>query len=137
MSRIIAIDFGMKRIGLATTDPLQIIATPLTTVLNKDCLDFLSNYCSKEQVELFVVGQPFRANGEPSDVEKDILKFIEELRKLFPRIPVARQDEQFTSQKAKMSLIESGVKKMKRREKGLLDSTAATLILQDYLAERI
>ncbi len=134
MARIIAIDFGKRRVGLATTDPLQIIASPLTTVENKIAVDFIVDYCSKEDVETIVVGQPFRMSGELSDVEVDILKFIAKLQAKLPNMPFARCDERFTSKMAMQALIDSGVKKMKRRDKSLLDSTSASIILQDYLA---
>ncbi len=133
MGRIIAIDFGMKRVGIASTDPLQIIASPLTTVPNKEAVDFIFNFCSKEDVDTIVVGQPFRMSGELSDVEKEILKFIQELNKKLPNMPIKRCDERYTSKMAMQALIDSGVKKKKRRDKSLLDSTSASLILQDYL----
>jgi len=133
MARIVAIDFGMKRVGLATTDPLQIIATPLTTVPRSEAISFLAEYASREDIECYVVGQPFRANGELSAVEEEILKFIDELKKKIPNAVIERQDEQYSSQRAMEALVQSGVRKKQRRKKELLDSTAATLILQDYL----
>lgn len=136
MARILAIDFGMRRVGIASTDPLQIIASPLTTVANNDALDFLVDYCSREEVETIVVGQPFRANGEVSGVETEIVKWIEKLKEKLPQIPIERCDERYTSKLAMQALIDSGVKKKKRRDKSLLDSTSASLILQDYLRDR-
>lgn len=136
MPRILAIDYGARRTGLAVTDPLQIIATALGTEDTKGVLEFLKKYCTAEGVEAFVVGQPFRFDGRPSDIEKEILEFIEKLKKEFPQTPIYRVDEANTSKISKQSLIDSGVKKKDRRDKRLLDSVSATLILQDYLASR-
>ena len=136
MARIIAIDFGMKRVGIASTDPLQIIASPLTTVSNKEAVEFITNYCTKEEVETIVVGQPFRMSGELSGIEVEILKFIKQVQEKLPLIPIARCDERYTSKMAMQALIASGVKKKQRRDKSLLDSTSAGLILQDYLENR-
>lgn len=136
MPRILAIDYGQRRTGLAVTDPLQIIATALQTVETPKVLDYIAAYCKKEPVESFVVGQPFRYDGSTSDVEKHILVFIEDLKKRVPDLPVYRIDESFTSKVAQRSLIESGVKKMKRRDKSLLDSISATLILQEFLQSK-
>lgn len=136
MPRILAFDYGGKRTGIAVTDPLQMIATALGTVDTKELMDYLKTYCAKEEVETFVVGQPFRMDGTTSDIEVEILKFIEKLKTEFPDIPVKRMDESFTSIRSMQSLIASGVKKMERRDKRLLDSVSATLILQDYLATK-
>ncbi|HCS22045.1 MAG TPA: Holliday junction resolvase RuvX [Bacteroidetes bacterium] len=136
MPRILAFDYGGKRTGIAVTDPMQMIATALGTVDTKDVMDYLKTYCAKEEVETFVVGQPFRMDGSTSDIEVDILKFIEKLKTEFPDIPVRRMDESFTSRRSMQSLIASGVKKKDRRDKRLLDSVSATLILQDYLATK-
>lgn len=136
MPRILAFDYGGKRTGIAVTDPLQMIATALETVDTKNVMDYLKTYCAKEEVETFVVGQPFRMDGSTSDIEVDILKFIEKLKIEFPGIPVRRMDESFTSRRSMQSLIASGVKKKARRDKRLLDSVSATLILQDYLATK-
>ncbi len=136
MPRIMAIDYGAKRTGLAVTDPLQIIATALKTVNTSELLDFLRKYVPQEQVVDFVVGQPFRLDGRPSDIEAEIKVFIGKLSELFPNIPVHRVDETFTSKISAQSLIASGVKKKDRQNKALLDSVSATLILQDYLAQR-
>ena len=136
MARILAIDFGMRRVGIASTDPLQIIASPLTTVPNKDAVDFLAEYCGREEVETIVVGQPFRMSGEPSSVESEILKFIDKLKEKLPQMHIDRCDERYTSKLAMQALIASGVKKKKRRDKSLLDSTSASLILQDYLRDK-
>lgn len=136
MPRILAFDYGGKRTGIAVTDPMQMIATALGTVDTNVLMDYLKTYCAKEEVETFVVGQPFRMDGTTSDIEVEILKFIEKLKTEFPNIPIQRMDESFTSRRSMQSLIDSGVKKMDRRDKRLLDSVSATLILQDYLATK-
>ncbi len=136
MGRIVAIDYGGKRCGIATTDVLQMIANPLTTVETNKLLVFLQNYSAKEPVEAWVVGQPQRHDGSASDIEKEILVFIEKLKAAIPDIPVYRINEMFTSKMAKQSLIDSGVKKKQRKDKALLDSIAATIILQDFLTSR-
>lgn len=136
MPRILAIDYGTKRVGLAVTDELQIIATALETVHAKDVIEYLKNYCTKNPVETFVVGKPRQMDGSASESEKHIQAFLNALRKNFPQIPVVRYDERFTSKLAQQSLIDSGVKKKQRREKGILDTVSAVLILQDYLASK-
>lgn len=136
MPRILAIDYGTKRVGLAVTDELQIIATALETVHAKDVIEYLKNYCAQNAVETFVVGKPRQMDGSASESEKHIQAFLNALRKNFPQIPVVRYDERFTSKIAQQSLIDSGVKKKQRREKGILDTVSAVLILQDYLASK-
>lgn len=136
MARIVAIDYGAKRVGVATTDPLQIIATALDTVPAADIIGYLKRYCASEKVELFVVGEPFRADGSHSDIETEIKVFIKNLQKALPDIPVSRQDESYTSVKAQEALVQSNVKKKDRRSKKFLDSASATLILQEYLNSR-
>jgi putative Holliday junction resolvase len=136
VGRIVAIDYGGKRCSIATTDVLQMIANPLTTVETNKLLVFLQNYAAKEPVEAWVVGQPQRHDGSASDIEKEILVFIEKLKTAIPDIPVYRINEMFTSKMAKQSLIDSGVKKKQRKDKALLDSIAATIILQDFLTSR-
>jgi putative holliday junction resolvase len=133
MARIVSIDYGGKRCGIATTDPLQIIASALTTVATDDIVQFIKDYVAQEEVEAFVVGEPFRADGSHSDIEVEIKKFIVKLKEICPNQEIHRVDESFSSIKAKEALIQSGVKKKKRRQKKLLDSTAATIILQEYL----
>lgn len=133
MSRILAIDYGKVRCGLAVTDPLQIIATALTTVPTKELLPYLNQYISKEKVTKLVVGEPFRMDGSHSDIESDIKEFILSFRSSHPTIPVFRHNEMYTSKMALRSLIDSGIKKKKRRDKSLLDSTSATIILQEFL----
>ena len=133
MARILALDYGGKRTGIATTDPLQIIATPLITVETKDLLDYLNNYIRKEQVSDLVVGQPTRHDGSFSPIEEKIIGFIQDFVKVHPTITVHRINEMYSSKDAMQALIKSGVKRMGRRDKKLLDSTAATLLLQEFL----
>jgi len=136
MARIVAIDYGTRRVGIAVTDPLQIIATGLTTVDAAKALDFLVNYAKNEEVELFVVGDPVSLNGTPTHATEPTNRFVEQLKKALPHIPIAREDERFTSKEAMQTLILSGVRKKKRRNKKLLDEISATLILQSYLGHR-
>lgn len=133
MARILAIDYGMKRTGIAVTDELQIIASGLTTVETKELLPFLVDYTSKEQVELFVVGEPKQMDNTASESEVLIAPFLEKLNKQFPNIPVYRVDERFTSKMAFQTMIDSGLKKNQRKNKALIDEISATLILQSYL----
>lgn len=134
MPRILAIDYGTKRVGLAVTDPSRIIATALTTVDNKDLLAFLKKYHAEEIVERFVVGEPRNMDNTPSGIAPDIERFIVHLRKAFPDIPVDRVDERFTSKMAQRAIIDSGVRKLARRNKELVDQTSAVLILQSWMA---
>ena len=133
MARILAIDFGTKRTGIAVTDELQIIASGLTTVNTKELLQFLKDYIKKENVELFLVGEPKQMNNTASESEIYILSFISKLEKLFPNIPIQRVDERFTSKMAFQTMIDSGLKKNQRKNKALIDEISATLILQSYL----
>jgi len=133
MARILAIDFGTKRTGIAVTDELQIIASGLTTVNTKDLLVFLKNYVAKETVELFVVGEPKQMDNSASESETYIIKFIAKLEKTIPNIPIKRIDERFTSKMAFQTMIDSGLKKNQRKNKALVDEISATLILQSYL----
>ena len=133
MGVIIGIDYGNKRIGLAHTDPKQIIASGLCTLTPNEVIQYLENYQRQTPIEKFVVGQPKQRDGNYSDVEKDILVFINDLEKNFESIPVVRQDERFTSKIAFNSLIESGAKKKTRKNKALVDQISATLILQSFL----
>jgi putative Holliday junction resolvase len=135
MPRILAIDYGNRRVGLAVTDPLQIIASPFKTIDRKEAEEFIISYIKQEQIEDVVVGQPFRADGSLSDVESDILAFIDAITKNMSSINIHRIDESFTSKQAMKALIQSGVKKKQRRDKSLLDSTSAALILQQYLEQ--
>ena len=133
MARILAIDYGKVRTGLAVTDELQIIASGLTTVPTKELLDFLKNYLKKEKVELFLVGEPKQMNNEASESEALITPFISQLRTFFPEIPIKRVDERFTSKMAAQTLFDSGLKKKQRQNKALLDEISATIILQSYI----
>lgn len=133
MARILAIDYGTKRTGLAVTDELQIIASGLTTVNTKELIDFLKEYTSNEQVELFLIGEPKQMDNTASESEVYIKKFIAILQKEFPNIPMQRVDERFTSKMAFQTMIDSGLKKNKRKNKALIDEISATLILQSYL----
>ena len=133
MSRILAIDFGKKRTGIAITDELQIIASGLTTVDTTKLLAFLKDYISKEKVELFLVGLPKQMNNTDSESEILITPFLEKLTKQIPNIPVKRIDERFTSKMAFQTMIDSGMKKKQRRNKAMVDEISATIILQSYL----
>jgi putative Holliday junction resolvase len=133
MARIIAIDYGTKRTGIAITDELQMIASGLTTVDTKKLLPFLKEYFQKENVEAMVIGEPKRMNNEASDVEVHIIRFRESVQKNFPDVEIIRQDERFTSKMAFQTMIDSGIGKKKRQNKALVDQISATIILQDYL----
>jgi len=133
MARVLAIDYGTKRIGIAVTDELQIIASGLTTVATKDIFKFLTKYTSEESVELFLVGEPKQMNNEASESEVSISKFLEKLEKTFSKIPVKRVDERFTSKMAFQTMIDSGLNKNQRKNKALVDEISATIILQSYL----
>ena len=133
MARILAIDYGKKRTGIAVTDELQIIASGLTTVLTKELFPFLKEYTNNEKVELFLVGEPKQMNNSASESEALIVPFIDELIKMFPSIPIKRIDERFTSKMAFQTMIDSGLKKKQRQNKALVDEISATIILQSYL----
>ena len=135
MARIVALDYGKVRTGIAVTDELQLIASGLTTVATQELLSFLSEYVKKESVECFVVGLPKRMNNTPSESEALIQPFLKKLSARFPSIRIARQDERFTSKMALRSMIDGGVQKKKRRNKALIDEISATLILQGYLSK--
>lgn len=133
MGRILAIDYGQKRVGLAVTDEQRIIASPLTTVHSKDVITFLKDYLSRENVDLFVVGEPKQMNNQASESVKFIEPFIRLLTKQFPGIPVERIDERFTSRMAKRAILDSGARKKDRQNKALVDTVSAAIILQSYL----
>lgn len=133
MAKIIAIDYGGRRCGIAETDDFQIIASPLGTVETKDIHVFLESYFQKNKVDTVVIGLPLRMSGEVSEIETDILKFIKKLSSKYPDIRVERINEAFTSKRAMEAMVQSGTSKKKRREKGNLDKISATLILQEYL----
>lgn len=137
MARVIGIDFGTKRVGLAVTDPLQLIASGLTTVRTEAVLPYLDRYLAREAVECFVVGLPRQMNYGLSEGETHISAFVEDLKVHFPAMPVWRVDERFTSKMALQSIRDAGLKKKKRRDKALVDEISATLILQTYLERKI
>lgn len=135
MGKIVALDFGIKRTGVAITDDMKIIASGLETVPTNQLLDYLKRLIAQEDIEAFVVGQAMRMSGEMSAVEANIVELIKVMEKQFPTIPVYRQDERFTSKLAFDAMLTGGVKKKDRRnkDKGLVDKVSATLILQAYL----
>ena len=133
MGRVVALDYGRKRTGIAVTDPLQLIASGLTTMPTHELLDFLKRYLEEEDVVRFIVGEPKQMNNTPSEAEIYIAPFLNRLEKTFPKVPIERQDERFTSKMAFQSMIEGGLKKKQRRNKALIDEISATIILQAYL----
>ncbi|MGA1226928.1 MAG: Holliday junction resolvase RuvX [Tamlana sp.] len=133
MGRILALDFGTKRTGIAVTDELQIIASGLTTVDTKDLMEFLKVYVKDGIVDLFLIGEPKQMNNMVSESETHIVAFIKKLEKEIPSIPIKRVDERFTSKMAFQTMIDSGLKKNQRKNKALIDEISATLILQSYL----
>lgn len=136
MGRIVAIDYGRKRSGVAVTDTLQMIANGLTTVPSGDLVKFLSDYVAKEPVDLFVVGQPKQMNNEPSENMKYVEAFVTHLKRSIPQIPVQYYDERFTSVLAHKAMLDGGLKKKKRQEKALVDEISAVIILQAYLESK-
>ncbi len=133
MDRIIGIDYGRKRVGVAVSDPLGIFASGLETVHAADIVEYLKNYTQKENVTLFVVGYPMNLNNKPSEAAKFVDQFLNLLKKHFPQIPVKLEDERFTSQLAMRAMIDGGVKKMDRRDKSMVDKVSAAIILQSFL----
>ncbi len=133
MARILSIDYGLKRTGIAVTDPLQIIATGLTTVESKQLIPFLKDYFNKEQVELIIIGEPKNWDDTDTHATPLVEKCIKDLQKNFPQMPVKKVDERFTSKMAKDAMLEMGMKKMQRRNKALVDEIAATIMLQEYM----
>lgn len=133
MARLLSIDYGKKRTGIAVTDEFQIIASGLTTVNTEELLVFLKNYLAQEKVEKIIIGDPKRMNNEPSEIVPLISAFIEKLVTAFPSMPIERMDERFTSKMAFQTMIDSGLKKKQRQNKALIDEIAATIILQDYM----
>ncbi len=133
MGRILSVDYGKKRTGIAVTDPLQIIASGLKTVPTSDLIPFLKRYVDTEEVDTIVVGEPRQMDNSPSEAEPLIQLFLKELKKAIPSATIVRQDERFTSKMASSSMLEGGLKKKKRMNKGLVDEISATLILQAYL----
>jgi len=137
MARILAIDYGKKRIGIAITDELQLIASGLTTVQTPEIFEFLTSYLSDEKIELFLVGEPKQMDYTASESEELIIPFLKKLKELFPKIPVNRVDERFTSKMAFQTMIDSGLKKKQRQNKALIDEISATIILQTYLNRKV
>ncbi len=133
MGRILAIDFGKKRTGIAVTDQLQIIASGLTTVNTEDLLSFLKEYIAKEKVDLFLIGKPKQMDNSDSESEALIISFLKKLQQQIPNISILRVDERFTSKMAFQTMIDSGLKRKQRRNKALIDEISATIILQSYL----
>ena len=133
MSRIIGLDYGMKRTGISVTDPLQIIVNPLEVVETGKLFDFLLNYIKIEDVEKLVIGEPKQADGSPTYIEEHIQKLIKKIKQNFPDLCIDRQDESFTSSQAKDLLVLMGMKKKKRQDKAMLDKVSSVLILQRYL----
>ncbi len=136
MGRILSIDFGGKRTGLAVTDPLQIIATALETVDTHHLYEFLKKYLVKEQVEKIIIGYPLNLNDTPTHATPLVDAAVKRLNKLFPQVPVEKVDERFSSRRASEAMLEMGMKKKDRRQKGNTDQIAATLLLQEYLNAR-
>ena len=136
MARLLSIDYGKKRTGIAVSDPLQIIANGLTTVETPRLFEFLEEYLKKEEVSCIVVGLPRQMNNEPSENMKRIEPFVNRLRKLYPHIEVEYFDERFSSRMAMQTMIDGGVKKKDRQNKALVDEISATIILQGYMASK-
>lgn len=136
MARILGIDYGRKRTGIAVTDSLQIVANSLATVPTHTLLDFIKNYIAQEAVEAIVIGQPTQLDGQPSESMRYIAPFVKKLQKELPLMPVIMVDERFTSSIAHQAMIDGGMKKSQRQEKGRVDAIAATIILNDYLQSK-
>jgi len=135
MPRILAFDYGTKRVGIAVTDPLQIIATGLDNVHPKDIIEYLKKYLLTEQVEAFVIGDPKQMDGSPSDSAQHVKGFSRTLKKTFPDIPQFWIDERFTSKLAHQTILQSGLKKQDRKDKSRVDTVAATIILQYFMEQ--
>ena len=133
MGRILAIDYGEKRVGLAVTDYMQVIATKLTTVPSLDIFGYLKDYFTREEVDMIVVGNPKQLDNTPSQSAKAVMTFVDNLAKTFPEMDIYMIDERYTSKIASQTIAKSGLKKKKRQEKGLIDEVSAVLILQDFM----
>jgi len=133
MAKLLGIDYGKQRTGIAETDDMQIIASGLTTVKTAEIWQFFEEYLKQNKVEKIIVGESLDLSGNPNPIEKDIIKFIKKFQKKYPDIEVLREDERYTSKMALDSMIKGGVKKQKRRNKALVDQVSAALILQEYL----
>lgn len=136
MARILSIDYGKKRTGVAVSDPLQIIAGGLATVPTNDLFNFLQDYIKREEVEQIVIGEPRQLNGEPSENLERVQQFVNRWKKNVPNIPIAFYDERFTSVLAHKAMIDGGMKKMARRNKAIVDEISATILLQNYMESR-
>lgn len=136
MGRILAIDYGAKRTGIAVTDEFKMIASGLTTVATKNIFQFLEEYTANEKIDLFVIGDPKQMNNKPSESSNSINLFIQKLIQSFPKIPIERVDERFTSKIAFQTMIDSGLRKSQRKNKSLVDEISATLILQNFLYKK-
>ena len=136
MARILSLDYGKKRTGLAVTDPLQLIAGGLATVATSELFDFLQQYVAREPVERIVIGEPRQPNGQPSENLQRVQQFVNRWRKAVPQIPIEYYDERFTSVLAHRAMIDSGLKKKARQDKALVDEISATIILEDYMRSR-
>jgi putative holliday junction resolvase len=137
MPRILAIDYGLKRTGIAITDDLQIIASGLTTIPSEEAITFLKEYFAKENVAKVLIGEPKQMNGQPSESAEIINKFVIKFKKQFPEMKLEHVDERFTSKMAFQTMIDSGLKKNQRKNKALIDEIAATILLQDYLSRKM
>ena len=137
MARILSIDYGRKRTGIAVTDPLQIIAGGLATVSTSELFDWLQQYVQREQVERIVIGEPRRPNGLPSENLPRVQQFVARWRKVHPEIPIDYYDERFTSVLAHQAMLDGGLRKKARQDKALVDEISATIILEDYLRSRV
>ncbi|QVJ81466.1 MULTISPECIES: Holliday junction resolvase RuvX [Prevotellaceae] len=136
MARILSIDYGKKRTGLAVTDPLQIIAGGLATVATSELFDYLKAYIAREQVEMIVIGEPRQPNGEPSENLARVQQFVNRWRKAVPEVPIQYYDERFTSVLAHQAMLDGGLKKKARQNKGLVDEISATIILEDFMRSK-
>lgn len=136
MARILSIDYGRKRTGLAVTDPLQIIAGGLATVSTSELFDWLKNYIAREQVERIVIGEPRQMDGSPSENLARVQQFVNRWRKAVPDVPIEFYDERFTSVMAHQAMLDGGLKKKARQDKALVDEISATIILEDYMRSR-
>lgn len=136
MPRVLAIDYGKKRTGIAVTDEMQIIASGLTTIPSETAIAFLKDYFSKEKVEIVLIGEPKQMDYTPSESTQIIEAFVEKFKKSFPDLPIERVDERFTSKMAFQTMIDSGLKKKQRQNKALIDEISATIMLQDYLSRK-
>ncbi len=136
VNRIIGIDYGSARVGVAVSDPLRVFASPLETVPATKIIDYLQNYARTETVELFVVGYPLNLDGAPAQAARDVDAFLKKLAKAFPGVPVELEDERFTSVLAHRAMIDGGMKKSRRRDKNSVDRISAAIILQSYLDKK-